>query len=104
MNFTTRIVLGLLFCLLPGAVGCSYPKVSTTAYQSATALYSVCNQRDDDRLEAVAASIQSSLLAGELTNAEAQWLLRIVEMARRDEWTDAAAESRKLMSDQVEEI
>jgi hypothetical protein len=72
------------------------------AYECATALYSICNQRDADRLEVLAHKIKSAESAGDLSADEVSWLTRIVESARQDKWTQAAAEARKIMSDQVE--
>ena len=83
-------------------IGCGgYGVVSETAYDYATALYSVANREAASQLESLAAQIDAATAAGELTAAESQWLGAMLADARDGDWAAARAAARRLMEDQV---
>ena len=81
--------------------GCGYPEVSPKTYEISKALYSVCNQKSEERLAAVEKLIQSSLEQNEINDSEAQWLNGIIKQAREGNWEAAMQESRQMMEDQA---
>jgi len=81
---------------------CGYPEVSPKTYEISKALYSVCNQKNQERLQTVKALIQSSLENKEINKDEAQMLNKIVAQASEDQWESAMLESRSLMEDQID--
>lgn len=90
--------------LLLGTVllaGCGYPEVSPQTYAIAKALYSVCNQKSQERLETVQELIQKSLEQEEISVREADWLGEIIKQARQGEWEAALLETRQIMEDQT---
>ena len=60
----------------------------------------MCNRRDAERLEKVAAMIDSAMENGKISKTEAGWLQGIVNEARATEWEKAMLMSRQLLSDQ----
>jgi hypothetical protein len=90
----------LFFCLATFA-GCGYPEVSPKAYEISKAMYRLCNQREDTRIELIARLIEESLESGDISAAEAKLLQEILEEASEGHWDDCAAEVRRLMNDQV---
>ena len=106
------VALGFFFFASGG-----YGKVSPSAYQCATALYSACMAQDTARLDRV----ETMVIAGGITRArdgrdgktatesgqqsmserEKDWLLGIVNQARGGDWKSAAALARRMMEDQV---
>ncbi|QDT29698.1 hypothetical protein Enr10x_50530 [Gimesia panareensis] len=98
-RFTLALVLFLCGGLLLS--GCGYPEVSPKTYEISKALYSVCNQKSQERLEAVEELIQSSLEQEEISEREAEWLGEIIRQARQGEWEAALRETRQIMEDQV---
>ncbi|TWT61864.1 hypothetical protein [Rubinisphaera italica] len=100
MDFTTSMIFSLI--VMFAMSGCGYAKVGPKAYECSMALYSVCNRRDESRLETVAELVESSLKNEELTATEASYLNAIIDKARKGEWEQATAEARSLMKDQVE--
>lgn len=93
------IVLVALFVMQFNA--CGYPEVSPKTYEISKALYSVCNQKNKERLETVTKLIEKSLSNEEISDSEADMLNEIVAQAQADEWEKAMLESRTLMEDQV---
>ncbi|MCH9655661.1 MAG: hypothetical protein K0U86_19120 [Planctomycetes bacterium] len=91
----------LLMVVVVQLNACGYPEVSPKTYEISKALYSVCNQKSEERLRAVKALIQSSLSNKEISVSEADMLNEIVAQAQADEWEEAMLESRNLMEDQA---
>ena len=81
--------------------GCGYPEVSPKAYEVANALYSASNRQSSEHIEKAATLIDELRESDEITDRESEWLHAIVEQARAENWTEAAAEARKLIADQV---
>tara|TARA_R110002111_G_C6007511_1_gene374225 strand:- start:366 stop:635 length:270 start_codon:yes stop_codon:yes gene_type:complete len=82
--------------------GCGYPEVSPRTYEISKALYSVCNQKSQERLEIVTKLIQSSLENKEISASEADWLNGIIAQAREGDWQSASKEVRQMMEDQID--
>lgn len=101
-NNVLRCSLGaMLFALcVPGCGG--YGTVSPAAYDHAIALYQLCNLQRVEKLDAVAAQIETAHTSGKITDTEAEWLSAIVGDAREGNWEAAAREARKIVADQVE--
>lgn len=97
--------IALLVCL-PGlaisTAGCGYPEVSPRAYEIAKALYAITNRRQTDKLDVVTNLVEESRGDGTISDAEAGWLMEIVEEGRAGEWKSANERSRALMEDQIE--
>lgn len=89
------------FILCAATLGCGYPQVSPRTYDYATALYSICNQKDEARLDEFAKQFEADLLANELSQQEADWLGEIVAQARGGDWQQASAAARRILEDQV---
>lgn len=81
--------------------GCGYPEVSPKTYEISKALYSVCNQKSEERLVAVEKLIQHSLEQNEINDSEAKWLNGMITQAREGAWETAMQESRRMMEDQA---
>ncbi len=93
---------GLVVVLLAGLCGCGYGDVSHQAYEHATALYSICNRRDEARLQTYSQMLTTAQESGELTSKEAGWLAEIADLANVGEWEQATTKVRRLMTDQVQ--
>ncbi|MHC4877494.1 MAG: hypothetical protein ACYTGL_13445 [Planctomycetota bacterium] len=99
---TFRVVIGttwLALCLS----GCGYPEVSPKTYEVASALYAASNRQSLEHIEKSALLIDELRETEEITERESEWLKAIVEQARAEQWTEAAAEARVLIADQVRE-
>lgn len=97
-------VVGVLMAVLcPVWIsGCGgYGEVSESAYEHATALYSICNRQDESRLERFATMVDEARSSGSVSSKEADWLMQIVDLARTGEWEEAASKSRRMLQDQV---
>lgn len=81
--------------------GGGYEKVGPEAYKYAIALTTACNQEDESRLEKIASMVEQSASEGELTAQEETYLMEIIDAARNQRWTSAAARVRRLLDDQV---
>ena len=96
----------VLLAILAGAPlfrGCGgYPEVSRETYEYATALYAICNRRDEARLETFSTMLGEARRAGDVTQREAGWLADIVGQAREGEWEQATLNARRILQDQVE--
>lgn len=108
MSFETPVVkygvvlLLAAVVLLPLVSGCQqYGSVSLSAYEVATALYSVCNQQDAARLSVVEEKIDELSASDALSEKESSWLLDIVSRARQGEWSEAMADARTMLKEQV---
>lgn len=100
-QFFKLLVVILVTMMLPLS-GCGYPEVSPKTYEISKALYSVCNQKSEQRLEVVQKLIQSSLEQNEINASEAQWLNGIIAQAQEGNWGSAMQESRRMMEDQAD--
>ena len=99
----SRFTVLLLVLLLIALAGCSdYQGISPTAYQYAKALYNVTNRKRSEKLDDVNDLITSSKREGTITTQEADWLLEIVDDARKGNWETAQKTSRQMMRDQVQ--
>lgn len=98
------LIAATLALLCVGAiVGCSkYGRTSEQGYKYATALYSVCNLEDAQRLEKLQEMVAADLESGAITTQEARWIESVVEHAADGDWETAKRKSRKLMEDQLE--
>jgi hypothetical protein len=93
---------GLLLALFAAIVGCGYGELSPRTYDYAKALYSICNRRDERRLDEFATLVGEDLRRGEISAQEADWLNDVVAQARGGHWEEANAAARQLLEDQVE--
>lgn len=82
--------------------GCGYPEVSPKTYEISKALFSVCNQKNEERLQVVKKLIESSLENEEISESEAEMLNEIVAQANENQWETAMVEARNLMEDQID--
>jgi hypothetical protein len=78
-----------------------YGEISNNAYQYARSLYTVCNQRDSQRLEKIVAMIEADLQAQKISNRDHQYLMGLVQKAKAGEWDDAQESIRQLLEAQV---
>ncbi|QDU63810.1 hypothetical protein Pan216_46910 [Planctomycetes bacterium Pan216] len=84
--------------------GCGYGKVGPETYKYATALYSICNRRDEKGLDKITDMLAQASQEGAISSREAAWLDDIVEEARGGDWESSAAQARRMLSDQVERV
>ena len=82
--------------------GCNrYGEVSSEVYDYAQALYSICNLRDQKRLEQLSERIETARQQADISDHEAEWLLDIILVAGKGEWETAGRSTRQLLEDQV---
>ena len=99
-NLLHRSIMMLLVAMvLPGCQG--YGDVSSEVYDCAQALYSICNRRDQKRLEQLRERIETARQQAEISDKEAEWLLDIILDAGKGEWETACRSARRLLEDQV---
>lgn len=98
-----RLLRVATLALLVGVlVGCSkYGRTSDQGYKYATALYSVCNLEDAQRLEKLQEMVAADLESGAITTQEARWIEGVIDHAADGDWETAKRKSRKLMEDQL---
>ena len=84
------------------AMNRGYGEISPRGYEYATAMYSICNRKDFDRLQKLTAMVEESAESGEISDEEAGWLTGISDAAAEGDWQSATAESRRLLDDQVD--
>lgn len=82
--------------------GRGYGKMSPLGYDFAQALYSACNQKDLERVNKVEALIQEYFDKDEIHKQERRWLNSIIHLARKEKWSRAQQEARKLLDAQIE--
>jgi|JI9StandDraft_1071089.scaffolds.fasta_scaffold00027_12 hypothetical protein len=78
-----------------------YGEISSQAYQYARSLYTVCNQKDAQRLDKVVAMIEADYKAEKLTDRDHSYLMGLVQLAKDGKWTDAQERIRSLLEAQV---
>lgn len=90
-----------LFAMMTTVMGCQqYGDVSPKSYEFATALYSICNRKDEVRLKRVEKSINEAVETEALPAHEADHLRNIIKQANDGHWTAAMQASRTIMSEQ----
>lgn len=92
----------LLAGILLGGCG-GYGEISPKGYDYATALYSICNRRDESRLDEFIAMLSQDRQAGEISEEEADWFAGIAAEARGGNWDEASASAREILLAQIEE-
>ncbi len=100
---TVGIALGMA-CLIALAALMfrqGYSEIGPQAYEYATALYSICNRRDESRLEKISELIEKSVADSEITETESRWLNEIIALADDGYWEEASYDTRQLMLSQV---
>lgn len=95
-----KSLLLLVLCLLPG---CGYPTISEKAYQHATALYGICNRKDEKRLAKYEQILKKAEAQGEISAQEAEWFNDIVKQARSGDWEDATSEAWEMLAANAKE-
>lgn len=104
---STRIWwIAIAFCLASVIVlviylTSGYGEVSTQAYQYARSLYTVCNQKDNARLEKVVQMIEADHKSQKLSDRDHNYLMGLVQMAKNGKWNDAQERIRSLLEAQV---
>lgn len=83
--------------------GCGhYGEVNAKTFGHAKALYSICNRRDAEWLDASEGMIAESESSAEISSKEAGYLREIIATARAEDWQEAQQMARQLMSDQAD--
>lgn len=91
-----------LACGVLWLAGCGYPEVSPDTYELAKALHTVFNQKSETDLQRARALVEQRHAGGQISAAERDYLLDMIESADGGEWSAAEEEARKLISDQVQ--
>lgn len=81
--------------------GCGQEVVSARTYDCALALHSICNRRDDVRLEVLERLVRADTQSGAISTQESARLNDIIQLARNGDWQQAHTESRQLLDEQV---
>lgn len=97
-------VLVLVVALSAGFLGCGreYANASEETYRIATALVSVCERKQTDKLALLSDLIASGEATGDVPASEAEYLRAIVQLADDGDWAAAKKEARDVLSHQVE--
>jgi hypothetical protein len=93
--------IGLALLVGYGLLSRGYGETSEKGYQYATALFSACNQADENRLREISKMIDQSVEAGELDAREAGWLSAIIDQGMNGKWDAATRNVRQLMDAQI---
>lgn len=78
-----------------------YGEISSQSYRYARSLYTVCNQKDTQQLENVVGMIQADHKSQKLTDRDFKYLMRLAQMAKGGNWTDAQKAILALLEAQV---
>lgn len=78
-----------------------YGEIGPKAFEYATALYSICNRRDEPRLEKIAELVDKASTEAEITATESGWLSEIISLADNGDWEQASRDTRRLMERQI---
>lgn len=98
----SKVMLLLLSGLLAGISGCQqYGPVSPRAWEIATAIYSVSNRQDPDRLPAVDTVISEAFAAQQISESEQQALRQMLTDAEEGRWQKAMEDARTMLNEQV---
>lgn len=104
---TSRTSIGLIAAvLLTGSLILfmnrkQYGEVSHKAYAIATALYSTCDQEDNQRLKILQQHIEQETTSGGISFQENRWLTEIAESASDGKWQAAMTSARLMLAEQV---
>lgn len=107
---TSKRFCPLLWCGLIGSMalvllcGCgpSYPRVhSQESLQLLLALRTACSTQNAERLHKVETALEMARREGKVTEAEAEALSRIIEMARQGNWHQAERACRSFQKAQL---
>ena len=91
-----------LVAVLAATVGCMrYGRTTDEGYKYATALYSVCNLEDSERLSRLRTMVEADRESESISAKEARWIEGVMEDAESGDWETAKRKSRKLMEDQL---
>lgn len=102
MSIFTRLVVVLVVGTTLLLAGCGgYGKVSDTAYEVATAVYSACLAESEARIDRVEDLLDDEAFVEQMSDEEVQWLRSIIAKARDGKWQAAAKKARRMMEDQV---
>lgn len=94
--------LALFVALILATRGCGgYAEVSPLTFQHAKALYAACNSRQTQRLETCAAMVAEAESSQQISTTEARYLRDIIATGKSEQWAEAQAMARKLMTDQA---
>lgn len=84
------------------AAGCrDYPAISHEAYELARGIDNICNLKDASQLPRVRSILQDRRQAGEISEHEHGWLVRLVDLAERGEWDAASTQARRMLVSQT---
>lgn len=99
-----KLLGAVVLCSLVAFLGLrsnGYGEVSDKTYDIATAMYSVCNRQDTEKLTSIDQLVQTGVAESSITTDEATMLREILELAQAGDWKTATREARRLMTDQV---
>lgn len=95
-------VTAFVVVLLAIVSGCQqYGPVSPRASEIATAIYSVSNRRDAERIAAVEAAISEASAGQQITAPEQQSLRQMLTDAQEGRWQKAMTDARTMLNEQV---
>ncbi|QDT01100.1 hypothetical protein [Adhaeretor mobilis] len=101
-RFTHRLTCCCLALSLMPLPGCGNSiETGPAAYANLQSLYLVSNQRDAKKLEEVAQHIAEQRQTGEISAAEEESLVEIINDARGGNWQAANKAARALMEAQI---
>lgn len=78
-----------------------YREISPNAYQYTRSLYTICNQRDSQRLEKIVTLIEADFRSQKISEQDRRYLMRLVQTAEAGDWQKAQERIRKLLEVQV---
>lgn len=78
-----------------------YREISPNAYQYARSLYTICNQRDSQRLEKIVTLMEADVRSQKISEQDRRYLMRLVQAAEAGDWQKAQESIRKLLEVQV---
>ena len=94
-----NLFVGMLLVVIAISAGClGYGEIGETAYKHASALYSICNLKSEERLGAFKETLSD---VQEISANEKKWLLDIVELAENGNWENANRLARQMLDEQV---
>jgi hypothetical protein len=89
-GLTRRIAgLALLVGLLLCSVGCRPPAVEFQNLHLVASLRTACSAQKTDWLEGVAKAVETRHTEGEMSDAEREHFVELIEIARRGDWEEA---------------
>jgi hypothetical protein len=98
-RFSIVAVCSLAFVFVAGCG--SNPTLSQPAYQQAMALFNAVSRKDQAALSKLRDLITQASSDAEISTAEANLLLAVIENAQQGNWDSATARMRKLMERQA---